>query len=249
MGLFDKLRELPSMNEMKGSFGEILAKYYSKATTDALILHDILIDGADGFTSQIDLLLIGTTGIYVVEVKMYTDAKIYGDGKKSKWYYYLGGKKYDIYSPLKQNKKHMEYLKEFLKPFGDVPCFSVLAVICEDFKVTNINENPDCPDTFMCNGLFGMSKGIEVISKNKPAVFTEEQKKEIHDYILDNQYAGKEKRIEHKEKLKQMKASQKELEEKKLCPYCKNPLVLRKGKYGDFYGCSNYPKCRYTQKI
>ena len=31
-----------------------------------------------------------------------------------------------------------------------------------------------------------------------------------------------------------------------LCPRCGGKLVLRHGTYGDFYGCSNYPACRYT---
>ena len=44
---------------------------------------NVLIDGADGLTSQIDLLMIGAKGIYVVEVKMYANARIYGDGKKT----------------------------------------------------------------------------------------------------------------------------------------------------------------------
>ena len=26
-------------------------------------------------------------------------------------------------------------------------------------------------------------------------------------------------------------------------------LKLRSGKYGSFYGCSNYPKCRYTRPV
>ena len=30
------------------------------------------------------------------------------------------------------------------------------------------------------------------------------------------------------------------------CPRCGGELVLRNGKYGKFYGCSNYPTCRYT---
>ena len=31
------------------------------------------------------------------------------------------------------------------------------------------------------------------------------------------------------------------------CPRCGAELVRRHGKYGDFYGCSNFPDCRYTQ--
>lgn len=30
------------------------------------------------------------------------------------------------------------------------------------------------------------------------------------------------------------------------CPECETKLVLRNGKYGEFYGCKNFPKCRYT---
>ena len=33
-----------------------------------------------------------------------------------------------------------------------------------------------------------------------------------------------------------------------ICPNCKINLVLIKGKYGDFYGCPNYPKCKYTKQ-
>ena len=32
-----------------------------------------------------------------------------------------------------------------------------------------------------------------------------------------------------------------------LCKWCGGKLVLRQGKNGEFYGCSNYPKCRYTR--
>ena len=31
------------------------------------------------------------------------------------------------------------------------------------------------------------------------------------------------------------------------CPECGSPLVIRKGKYGQFTACSNYPKCKYIK--
>lgn len=31
------------------------------------------------------------------------------------------------------------------------------------------------------------------------------------------------------------------------CPSCGGELVLRKGKFGMFYGCSSYPRCRFTR--
>lgn len=34
-----------------------------------------------------------------------------------------------------------------------------------------------------------------------------------------------------------------------LCPRCKGALVRRNGKFGEFYGCSNFPECRYTRNV
>ncbi len=33
------------------------------------------------------------------------------------------------------------------------------------------------------------------------------------------------------------------------CPLCQRPMKMRKGKYGDFWGCQSFPKCRGTRKI
>ena len=33
------------------------------------------------------------------------------------------------------------------------------------------------------------------------------------------------------------------------CPKCGSNLVKRNGRYGDFFGCSNFPNCRYTENI
>ena len=35
----------------------------------------------------------------------------------------------------------------------------------------------------------------------------------------------------------------------KLCPRCGGELRKRNGKFGEFYGCSGYPVCRYTENI
>lgn len=32
------------------------------------------------------------------------------------------------------------------------------------------------------------------------------------------------------------------------CPECGGMLVKKKGRYGEFWGCGNYPDCRYTRK-
>ena len=51
-----------------------------------------------------------------------------------------------------------------------------------------------------------------------------------------------------------VKAAFSEMEKKapeqtgELCPNCGSPLVVRKGKYGEFVACSNYPTCKYIKK-
>lgn len=47
------------------------------------------------------------------------------------------------------------------------------------------------------------------------------------------------------EELGKLQANQK-LE---LCPRCGGELRKRNGKFGEFFGCSNYPACRYTRNI
>lgn len=50
--------------------------------------------------------------------------------------------------------------------------------------------------------------------------------------------------------LEQENQTKEKREKKLICPECKKgELIVRKGPYGKFYGCSNYPLCNYTQKI
>jgi len=40
-----------------------------------------------------------------------------------------------------------------------------------------------------------------------------------------------------------------EIPTKEKCPKCQAPLVIRLGKFGRFYACSNFPKCKYTKPL
>lgn len=35
----------------------------------------------------------------------------------------------------------------------------------------------------------------------------------------------------------------------KVCPECGSRLIYRNGKYGPFFGCSSYPKCKHVEKV
>ena len=53
-------------------------------------------------------------------------------------------------------------------------------------------------------------------------------------------------------KQKYEEVSKKDITEKpteKTCTKCGAPLIIRIGKYGQFYACSKFPKCRYTESL
>jgi DNA topoisomerase-1 len=53
-------------------------------------------------------------------------------------------------------------------------------------------------------------------------------------------------------KQKYEEVSKKDITEKptkKICPKCGAPLLIRLGKYGKFYACSKFPKCKYTESL
>ncbi|WP_296862207.1 UvrD-helicase domain-containing protein [uncultured Methanobrevibacter sp.] len=50
-------------------------------------------------------------------------------------------------------------------------------------------------------------------------------------------------------KVNNININKSQINEIQLCPECNSVLLKRKGKRGEFYGCSNFPKCRYTQEI
>jgi len=40
-----------------------------------------------------------------------------------------------------------------------------------------------------------------------------------------------------------------EQEDEQYCPNCGRPMVLKKGRFGQFYACSGYPDCKTTQRV
>jgi len=85
------------------------------------------------------------------------------------------------------------------------------------------------------------------ITTNK---FTLEAKKFVEDKpieLIDGQSLIKYIRLAEKET--KLSPSEVIVKAKEKCPQCDGDLVERKGKFGQFYGCSNYPKCRFTKQI
>jgi topoisomerase IA-like protein len=71
----------------------------------------------------------------------------------------------------------------------------------------------------------------------------------IYNSLSKINLTGTENEKRHVQSVKQNAEKKQRALQSGICPRCGNNLVLRKGKYGDFYGCSNYPTCKFTQNI
>lgn len=66
--------------------------------------------------------------------------------------------------------------------------------------------------------------------------------------IIKEFYSGFEENLQKK----YQEVSKKDITEKptgKICPKCKSPLLIRLGRFGQFYACSKFPKCRHTESL
>jgi len=104
------------------------------------------------------------------------------------------------------------------------------------------NKYPDCKTTFSLpsGALVKVSEKVCEQCKH-PMIMVIRKAKRPQELCINNECPSK--------KLDMTKKERKAMEKEK-CPTCKEGnLVLRKSIYGEFYGCSRYPKCRFTKRI
>lgn len=135
----------------RGRNGEYLTySYLERFGEQHKLLTNVYLPKEDGTTTEIDLIMISTTGIYVFESKNYS-GWIFGDEKSKFWTQSLkGGKKYRFYNPIWQNKKHISVLNKYLRLSNDVfRSYIIFSERCElkkmfvhspDVKVMNRNK-------------------------------------------------------------------------------------------------------------
>ena len=94
------------------------------------------------------------------------------------------------------------------------------------------------------------SQLVSTIKKYSTEEFiTKDQMWLIADLLKEYNIDSGENSKAHVQNIREEKAKKIELISNGICPKCGGTLVERSGKYGKFYGCSNYPNCKFTQKI
>lgn len=96
----------------KGNYGEFLTfSYLEKLGGPHKLMTNLYLPKEDGSTTEIDLIMISETGIYVFESKNYS-GWIFGNEKNKNWTQTLQNKKRNqFFNPIWQNKGHISALK------------------------------------------------------------------------------------------------------------------------------------------
>jgi len=213
---------------IKGFFGEVKVARVLNRFSGTTFNNYIIID-ENGASHQIDHIYVGREGIFVVETKNYS-GKIYGSAKDHEWTQVLAGGnvKNKFYNPVKQNATHVYQIKNILPK-------DVWINSCVVFVKGNIRR-------ISADNVFS-PKGLRKYISSSQHPLTVDVVEQIVTALNDVRAD-----ISNKEHIHSVRNAQKS-RKNNVCPICNATLVLRNGKYGKFYGCSNYPKCKYTKKI
>jgi len=225
----------------KGIIGEFLVNVAAKWKLDKnqyYLIKNVTLPTEDG-TTQIDHIIVSEYGIFVVETKN-MKGWIFGNEKQKFWTQKIYKHTNKFQNPLYQNYKHTKTIQDVLN-VGPDKIFSVIVFTGDSTFKTKMPENVK----------HGISY-IDYIKSKTRKIISKEEVTEIISSIESGRLSQSFKT--NREHVKHVKNIIKEKEQKNLCPKCGSELVLRIAKKGanagnQFYGCSNYPKCKYTAQV
>lgn len=221
--------------KIKGVLGEksVARKLEKLPENEYIVMNDVLLK-TDRGTTQIDHIVLSIYGIFVIETKNYK-GWITGSEKGEYWTQNIYGNKHQFKNPIRQNYGHQKALEAlFDKPVRFIPivAFSIeadLKVRIEKAHVIYIKNIVKCIKQLSVDRCYNMDEvGY------------------MKQVIENNQLKDKKERKAHVTNTRKNVKINNDKIKANICPKCGGELILRKGKYGSFYGCSHYPKCRYT---
>lgn len=261
-----------------GIFGEKTVRYeLANSHIPMIVLHDLYLEH-EGLTAQIDYLIVTRKHQFVIECKnLYGDIEINdaGDFTRTVSYGYHT-KKEGIYSPVTQNRRHLELIKQirsaeksniitktlFEKHFYEnYRSIIVLAnpktILYDRYAKKDVREQVIKADQ-LAQYIRKVDAAPEAKATSEKSMeelaqfFLRMHKEPTVDYTKEFHTAEKPENIAAEPAVKENSPIHNASEI--LCPKCGAPMVKRKASKGpnvgkEFYGCSNYPKCRHTINI
>lgn len=241
---------------------------------DLVVIRDLFIKTEDGRSAQIDYFVKTPYGNVLIECKnLFGNIEINNRGDFIRSFEYKGRYyKEGIYSPITQNERHLDVYKDCWANNKNLVTKLIAGHYFYDYNKTIVvlaNPKTVVNDKYAkkevkekvirVDQLINYLKNFKTDSKNNPKTMRESGERILAMNIDDRDSYSKrydELEAETKQYLKEPEviSVNKSNENALICPRCGGKLLLRTAKKGDnvgnhFYGCSNYPKCRYIQNL
>ena len=208
--------------KMKGYVGELGVRLVLKRLKkeEFEVLHNIMLM-KDGKTTQIDHIIVGQTGIFVVETKNYK-GWIFGSEHSKFWTQTIYKSKKRFQNPIHQNYGHIKFLEHHLQDYSG-PYYSVIAFSNKGTlkKVDIISEGIHVVNTLHL---------LRVIRSKKVNGMSNDSVRRVAEMIRDANCMNKKaskihvQMIQKNQKIIKAKISQ------NICPKCGNELMRNKVK-------------------
>lgn len=217
----------------RGIVGELVVRIILGKTKEGekyVINNLMLVD--NGKSSQIDHVLINQNGVFVIETKNYS-GRIYGNESQQEWTQVLsyGRVKNKLYNPVKQNATHVYRLKKLLPEETYID--SVVVLVQNNTKY------------IQAKGVLNLMQLAKYVSATNGHALTPNEMYNIYSLLSK---AKAECAVTLEEHVAEIQLMKKNIQNN-ICPRCGGNLIERDGKYGKFYGCNNYPKCKFIKKL
>lgn len=200
-------------------------------------------------STQIDHIVVSKYGVFVIETKNYL-GDIYGNDDREKWtqmivndvtyasnmktYTYVT--KNHMYNPVKQCRGHMFAVKRILERWPYLPVVPIV-VFTNRANISNITTRGIVINKRELAGKILSYKTQYLTDDDVRDVCKLIDLYNVNDYIDEKT---------HVENIESARNARFQIVRAGKCPECGGLLVKREGKFGSFWGCSNYPKCKYT---
>jgi len=227
-------------HNQKGAIGEykVSHAFLEDLSEEWMLFTPFVIFPRPGDYAQLDHLLIGPPGLFIVETKAWQGSFL---GKRDVWSRRVADKWVECDSPTHQLSRHHYWLQQWLEHHSHPTLPKNMAELIEAYVV--FTEAKWVKANACAFGVFeGIGEAIATFTKNTRRRLTTTQ----ISYLVEQMTAPP--LPIHKSAVRPMSLSAAS-PEIPTCPLCKVPMVKRTAKKGDtkgesFWGCSRYPHCR-----
>jgi len=235
-----------------------------KDSNKFILLHDIRLE-YNGLTAQFDHILITPAGIIALESKSFKGTLTINDDTSLTVKYGKFNKTFP--SPVEQNKRHLQVLKQFIEEHIELPTrIKLMGGLEYEQKVlihpnTNVT-NKVLPKDFIRSDIFASNRKKEIDNLSVSTLLLKVTRIITPDLatIIARKLllAHKPVKFDYTKKYKISKETEQDIFED-ACPRCKEGKLVKRArkrkvdtskyKNNEFLGCSRFPKCRYTQEL